>query len=110
MWGETVQLVTREQTGVDAGNDPIYTTVTTGVENVMVAPGDQQLLNGSTRPDGVVADVTMYFPRKFVGELMGATLVARGKTYRVVGDPIPYDGGMEPTSWNRVVPCQRVEG
>jgi hypothetical protein len=110
MRGERVQVTVRQQTGVDPGNDPTFEDVTTLVDNVLVAQGDQGLLNGSTRPDGVVADATMYFPRTFSGSLMKATVTARGRTYRVIGDPIPYDGGLKPTEWNLTVPCKRVEG
>ena len=111
MRGETVTLIRSEQHGVDPGNDPIWVTTETPVDNVLVADGNQDNVTGSTRPDGVTVAKTLYFPRSFVySSLRGASVRIDGVEYPVLGDPRPYDGGMRPTAWNLVVKVRDVRG
>jgi hypothetical protein len=108
--GETVTVITRTQTGTDPGGDAIWTTTETPVDNVLVANGSQTLSTDSIRPDGIEVACTLYFPRSFSGSLRGGIVKVRGHEYRVLGDPLPYDGGMTPTQWNLVVECERGDG
>jgi hypothetical protein len=111
MKGESVTLVERSQQGVDPGGDPIWVATETGVDNVLVADGDQDNLAGSIRPDGIVVAKTLYFPRSFAyHSLRGASVRIDGVDYPILGDPRPYDGGMTPTDWNLTVKVRDVRG
>lgn len=110
MRGETVTVLTREKVGTDAGNNPIWAYTRMPVDNVLVAPGSGSNAGGE-RPDGQTVEATLYFPRTYAGPpLRNLTIEARGVDFRVVGDPMPVDGGMAPTAWNMVVPVTRSEG
>ena len=111
MRGETVIIKRRKQTGVDAGNNPVWEPAEESVDNVMVQSPNGSNASDSTRPDGITVDLTLQFPRTYAGgSLRGQTIAVRGIDYRVVGDPIPLDGGMTPTQWNMTVNVTRSEG
>ena len=110
MKGETVTVTTRVQSGTDPGGDATYTTSTSSVDDVLVAPGSQSNAVDNIRPDGIEVALTLYFPRTFTGTLRGAIITVRGEDYKVIGDPIPYNGGLTPTRWNLVAECERGDG
>ena len=110
MRGEQVTVITREQAGVDAGNNPVWETARLDVDNVLVGPPNGTNAAGQ-RPDGQTVSATLYFPRTYAGpELRNLDIEVRGRKYHVVGDPMPVDGGMKPTAWNMAVDVQRSEG
>ena len=111
MIGETVTIHRWRQTGVDAGNNPVWEPVDEPVENVLVQSPSGSNAGDTTRPDGITVDLTLQFPRVYTGgRLRGCDITVRGLKYRVVGDPIPLDGGMTPTQWNMTVNVTRSEG
>lgn len=71
------------------------------------APADVQ---DGTRPNALSVDLTAYFPRGYTKPLRGCRIRARGRVWQVVGDPIPYDGGLAPTKWNLAVNLHRTDG
>ena len=113
MRGESVTFTVTSVTGVDGeGNDTITTEAAT-VDNVLVAPGDVSDLSGIDRPNGDMADVTLYCPKTMaISTLRGAkvTIPRLGRTFTVIGDPVPYPPTLTPTAWNLVVRCKGVEG
>lgn len=114
MRGETIIVRRRIQSGVDAGNNPVYKPDDKTVDNVLVQPSSGSNATETTRPDGITVDATLHFPRDYTGEsLRGCTIIIRGDEqhpYHVIGDPIPVDGGMTPTQWNMSVEVTRSEG
>lgn len=113
MKGETVTVSVRTQNGVDAGNNPIWEWADEDVENVLVGPPNGSNGPDSNRPDGVSVDLNLYFPRSWqFRSLRGAKVFVRDDPtpFFVVGDPMPVDGGMQPTAWNLVVPVSHTEG
>lgn len=111
MRGETIIVERRVKTGVDEGNNPIYETELEQVSNVLVGPPNGKNATDSNRPDGVQIDADLYFPRRYAGApLQGQSIIVRERRYRVVGDPLPIDGGMTPTDWNMTVPVTRSDG
>lgn len=111
MRGETITVIRRIPAGVDEGNDPVYETVEESVDNVLVGPPSNANASDSTRPEGIEISHDLLFPRAYTGgPLRGCDILLRGRRYRVVGDPLPVDGGMTPTLWNQTVPVTRSEG
>ena len=116
MRGESVTFTTTSVTGVDSEGNDVTSTVATTVDNVLVAPGDVSDLTGTDRPNGDIADVTLYCPKTMaISTLRGAkvTIPRLGSTFRtftVIGDPVPYPPAITPTAWNLVVRCKGVEG
>lgn len=112
MRGETVTVTWRTDTGErDGGNNPIWAQETETVDDVLVKPGADANVSDSTRPEGITVALTLAFPRKWAyRSLRGALVTVRGRDYQVVGDPIPVDGGMQPTRWNLLVELADSEG
>lgn len=110
MRGETVTVLARTKTGVDAGNNPVWAPVRIPVDDVLVSPPSGSNAGG-TRPDGQTVSATLCFPRSYDGPaLRNLDIEVRGAIFHVVGDPMPVDGGMKPTAWNMAVDVTRSEG
>lgn len=111
MRGETVTVIRRVPAGTDAGNNIVYEELTEDVDNVLVGPPSASNADGSPRPDGITVDLELEFPRTYVGDsLRGADIIARGRRFIVIGDPIPVDGDMTPTDWNLSVDVHANRG
>jgi hypothetical protein len=109
--GEAVVVHRRTQSGTNSHNQPIYTTETEIVENVLVAPGAAADVVENARPDGTTIAWTLYFPKAFAGSLRGARISVRGETPApVIGDPKPYPDEATPTDWNMPVTLERTDG
>lgn len=109
--GESVTVLSRQKTGVDALNSPVYGWVSEGdVENVLVAPGSTADVTGSIRPDGVEVVFTLHWPRTDSRSLKGKRVTVRGTNYSVVGDPQAYTGANTPGLWDRPVEVSEVTG
>jgi hypothetical protein len=109
--GESVTVLSRQKTGVDALNSPVYGWVSEGdVENVLVAPGSTADVDGSIRPDGVKVVFQLHWPKADSRLLAGKRVVVRGETFAVIGDPRPYTDGNTPGEWNRPVNVGKVTG
>lgn len=110
MRGETVTVLARTKTGVDAGNNPTWASARIPVDNVLVSPPSGSNAGG-TRPDGQTVSATLCFPRSYAGPaLRNLDIEVRGAKFHVVGDPMPVDGDMKPTAWNMAVDVTRSEG
>lgn len=111
--GRTVTVYTPTSAGVDRFGEPITGTPTeTQVQNVLVVPGATADLEAS-RPDGVTVALTLHFPKTFAGDLRGCEVGITGEysgTYRVIGEPLPYQIENTPTAWRMPVEVERVNG
>lgn len=114
MKGETVTVIRHDSvSGMDEYGNPIRGRTTETVANVLVQPPSMDELSDRDRPDGIRVDATLLFPRTYGnGSLRGCEIIIRNEPtpYRVIGDPMPVDGGMSPTEWNMTVPVTRGEG
>ena len=94
------------------GNDVEAYAKPVTVGNVIVQRGACAELD-STRPEGVRVALTLHFPKTWTGMLRGAKVELSGDyagSYRVVGDPMPYQDGLCPTDWNMPVEVEAVDG
>lgn len=110
MKGENVEVKRRVPNGVDEMNSPVYTSEVQAVEDVLIAPGPREDIDGAQRPEGVIVAYTLYFPKTFVGSLRGCEVTVYGEDFQVVGDPRPYPVHLCPTRWNRVVEVRSARG
>ena len=82
------------------------------VGNVLIAPADTSDLEAA-REDGTTVALEAHFPRGYGKELEGCEVVLDGQwagTYRVVGDPKPYDDALTPTAWDMPVRLVSAHG
>lgn len=80
------------------------------VSNVLVAPGTTKNMD-ETRPHGVIADLTIHFPKTYTASLRGCSVELPKPwegTYRIIGDPMPYM--RSPGPWNRPVEVTSHDG
>lgn len=113
MRGETVTVIRHTTTGTDEYGNPVHGKTVEDVANVLVQPPSMSEPSDVDRPDGIRVDATLLFPRTYEGgSLRGCGILIRDEPtpYRVIGDPMPVDGGMTPTDWNMSVPVARGEG
>jgi hypothetical protein len=108
--GETVILETKEETGKDGLNNPVWTTSEAVVPNVLVVPGPRADLIESNRPDGKIVKYTLHFPKTFTGDLKGCRVKVRGKWCLVVGAPDRYTPENTPGEWNMPAEVEATDG
>ncbi|NMM96290.1 phage protein [Bifidobacterium sp. DSM 109960] len=110
--GMTVTIIGRTQSGLDPGGDPIWTETEERVDGVLIQDGTQANGTASTSPEGISVDRTIHMPRSWpYHSLRGSRIrLPDGVEYTVIGDPLPYDGGLAPTRWNLTVQLHDERG
>ena len=111
---EVTVLVPVEGPADRFGNPTRAGLVRVGVEDMIVQPGATADLEAS-RPEGASVALTLHFPKAWGGKsLRGCEVeIADGRwagTYRVVGDPKPYDPDSTPTRWDMPVEVEACDG
>lgn len=98
-------------TGTDEMGAPVGTWQQEAVVNdALVAPGPTSDLTGAIRPDGDHVEMIIHLPKTFTGPLRGRRCLLRGRTWEVVGDPLPYTTTDTPTRWDRPATIKEVMG
>lgn len=110
--GQSITILTPTQAGTDPGGDPIWAEREEGVDDVLVQDGVQANETDAPRAYGVSIDRTIHLPRTWpYHSLRGCRIrLADGTLYTVVGDPLPYTGGIAPTRWNLTVQLHDERG
>jgi hypothetical protein len=109
--GEQVLVRRREEVGRDPGNNPVFEWSDVVVDNVLVAPGPREDVEGGNRLEGVRVAWNLHFPKEFTESLRGAQISVRGGPFSpVIGDPGSYMEENTPGDWNRPVEVERVDG
>lgn len=109
MKGITVTLYTREETGRDAFNRPIYEEVAEAVDNVLVAPVTDAELVQTLDLTGKRAVYNLAIPKGDTHEWEDKKVSFFGKDWRVINFAA---GGIEdliPLDWNAKVQVSRYE-
>lgn len=104
-----VVVVRSEEDGCDEMGEPVRRFVPERVEGVLPQPGGTSDLDAS-RPDGVSVDMTFHFPKGYGKSLRGCAIEFGGRSYRVVGDPVPYAEGNVPGPFSMAVEAVMVDG
>lgn len=118
MLGETVAVLTRDQTGVDGFNEPVYEWTSFEVGNCLVKPVATESIDVAERPDGVEPKYVIAFPKTYDGPALTharVALVGRGMdasdheaALRVSGSPDVTSPC--PTAWNMLATVGAVHG
>lgn len=111
MYGQTVTVITRNRQTVDAGNNIVWKDDDPEqVDNVLIGPSSAANSDVSN-PSATSVSYLLYFPRSWsYRSLRGGRIIIDGVPYRVVGDPRPYAGGVNPTKWNLTVQVEDTRG
>jgi hypothetical protein len=108
---EPVQVVSKQKTGVNGMNAPVYSWIADGDPvQALVSPGSTGDLDGSIRPDGVEVVYQLHWPKSDTRSLKGKRVEVRGVQYEVIGDPTAYTAANTPGDWNRPVQVKAVSG
>lgn len=105
---EEIKVIRRADTFDELG-EPISGEATEETAFVLVAPGSTSDLD-ATRPNGVEVVYSLHFQKSYTQSLRGCSVVVRGETFEVIGDPKPYTPENTPGLWNRVVEVKRIDG
>lgn len=107
--GVTVTLNERTETGRDAANEPIYTTTSVAVNDVIIAPISANDLIDSERLHGVTELYQLGIPKGDTHVWEGNTVTFWGRVWQVLGKPVEGIEDMIPLRWNRKVTVARYE-
>ena len=107
--GERVTVLT-PTVGYDEHGEETVSWEPEGVDNVLVAPGSTSDVTDSTRPGGTRAALRLGFPKTFSARLRGCRVAVRGRTYSVIGDPMPNSADNCPTAWWYTADVEAVDG
>ena len=108
--GENVTVTRKVLSSRDGMGEPVFSTSTETVANVLWHESSTDEMDESTRMYGVTCDLSLDFPKSYTASLEGCTVTVRGVDYRVLGDPKGYMEQNTPTPWNRPVRVARADG
>lgn len=98
--GITVKLVTMTQTGTDPFGAPIYSESETDVDNVLVAPSNNDEINTALNMWGKKAVYTLGLPKGDTHNWKDQKVRFFGETWQVIGLPIQGIEANVPTQWH----------
>ena len=107
--GITVTLISKQQTGTDIFDDPIYEDVETEVENVLVSPTDSEEILNQQNLTGRTATYTLAIPKGDTNVWENQEVRFFGERWRVVGIPLQGIESLIPLDWNKKVMVERYE-
>lgn len=105
--GISVTLYERTQTGVDAFNRPVYEETATVVENVLVAPAQEQEVLDTLNLSGRKAVYTLGIPKSDTHNWEDRDVEFFGERWHTIGMPINGIEDMIPLNWNTKVRVER---
>ena len=108
--GTSVTVTKRTVASRDDMGEPVFSTTTTTVDNVLWHEASTDEMDESNRMFGVTCDLSLDFPKTFTDSLEGCLVTVGGDDYRVLGDPKGYMPENTPTPWNRPVKVARADG
>lgn len=108
--GITVQLLIKEQTGVDEFNAPIYTETAVDVENVLVAPLSDQEITDTLNLTGRRAVYQLAIPKTDTHDWENQRVRFFGAVWQVIGKPVRGIDHLIPLDWNMKVKVESIGG
>ena len=109
MRGVTVVLYERTQTGTDAFNDPVYTTVPVTVENVLVGQPTTDEITSSIDLYGKKIEYMLGIPKGDAHDWENTTVEIFGQIFQTFGATIQGIEENVPTPWHKKVRVCRRE-
>lgn len=109
MRGITVGLHVRTQTGEDALNNPIYSSIVENVANVLVGEPTTDDITSSINLYGKRIQYMLGIPKGDTHNWKDAEVEIFGRTFRTFGDTIEGIEANIPTPWHKKVRVERCE-
>lgn len=109
MTGVTVTLYERQQTGVDAFNDPVYSLVPVEVPNVLVGQPTTDEVTSSVDLYGRKIEYMLGIPKGDAHDWEETAVIIFGQPYRTFGATIQGIEANIPTPWHKKVRVCRYE-
>lgn len=103
MTGTAVVLYERTQAGVDAFNDPVYTTAPVTVENVLVGQPTTDEITSSIDLYGKKIEYMLGLPKGDDHDWTNTTVEIFGQTFQTFGAVIQGIEANIPTPWHKKV-------
>ena len=107
--GITVTLITRQETGKDPFDNPIYTDVEIPVENVLVSPTSSDDVVNTLSLTGRKAVYTLAIPKGDTNIWENQEVRFFDRRWRVFGIPTQGIDELIPLDWNKKVMVERYE-
>ena len=105
--GITVKLHTKEQTGVDAFDRPVYKDGVESVENVLVYPAGSDDMTSALNLFGKTIAYILCIPKGDQNNWVDTTVEFFGDKFLTVGYPEEMIEDMVPLDWNKRVKVER---
>lgn len=109
MRGITVGLHVRTQTGEDALNNPIYSSIVENVANVLVGEPTTDDITSSINLYGKRIQYMLGIPKGDTHNWKDTEVEIFGRTFRTFGDTIEGIEANIPTPWHKKVRVERCE-
>lgn len=107
--GTTVELYTREQTGVDAFGAPVYDETPVTVENVLICPASTEDIASDIQLYGKHAVYELHIPKEDSNTWEDRTVEFYGQKWRTFGTMLEWMEALTPGPWNRKIKVERYE-
>jgi len=107
--GITVTLITKQETGTDPFDNPIYSDVEIPVENVLVSPTLSDDVVNTLSLTGRKAVYTLAIPKGDTNTWENQEVRFFGRKWRVFGIPIQGIDELIPLDWNKKVMVEAYE-
>ena len=107
--GITVTLISKQQTGTDPLDNPIYKDNEVSVNNVLVSPTSSDDIVNTKDLTGRTAVYTLAIPKGDVNVWENQEVRFFGERWRVFGIPLQGIEELIPLDWNKKVMVERYE-
>lgn len=107
--GMTVQLVIKENTGVDGFNRPTYEENIIDVNNVLVGTPSSEEITDTLSLEGKIIAYMLAIPKGDSNSWVDTEVILWGERYRTIGKPIQGIEENIPLDWNKKVRVERCE-
>lgn len=107
--GITITLITKEKTGEDPFNNPIYKDIEIQVDNVLIAPTLSDDVVNTLNLTGRKAVYTLAIPKEDTNNWENAEVLFFGQRWKTFGIPTQGIEELIPLSWNKKVLVERYE-
>lgn len=109
--GMQITFIKQVAAGVDALNDPTYTTQEITIDDVLVAPITEP---ANARESQALAQsrdqVRVHLPKASDDDISDSTFVYDGKTFRVDSDSVKFMAANTPGRWDRYFRAENING
>lgn len=107
--GQTIELAVKVQTGIDDFNRPIYGTLWTQVDNVLIAQPSTEEVTDELNLSGKRLDYLLGIPKGDMHNWEDTQVRFFGEVFETIGTPTQGIEDMIPLSWNKKVKVMRYE-